>query len=252
MNSTKKVKKNYDIAKTLIPLLHASLMKKKDLKELFEKVEESVEEIMEETKTYNDLTKREKEQISSDFFEIMSVILSNEVLINESTYLEEAKDEIITVANKIPNFLKRIRVENKEVENLIQISLTYIIKESYMFHNTLYLSDYIVVSEMNAYNLKTIKNAIKNISILINYIKKNQKENDIKLNAENFKISGYIYSIGLSALFDYLLKDEKRINDYLRNQEKYLKKIDKSFIENYGMVAKTTSIISEHILDEKD
>ena len=45
-----------------------------------------------------------------------------------------------------------------------------------------------------------------------------------------------------------VLKD--KIEDYKRNQDKYLKKVDKSFIENYGILTKTTKIISKNIKEE--
>jgi hypothetical protein len=250
MNNIKEVKKNYNIAKTLTPLLHASIVRKKDLKELFDKVNNSVEIILQETKHYKDLTNEEKIQISSDLYEIMSIILANEVITNDNTYIDEAQYELISILEKIPNFLKRIKVEDKEIENIIQVGLTYIIKESYMFHNSLYLADYCLLQEMRVYNLKTIKNAIKNISLLLNYIKENKISEKEELTSQNFKICGYIYSIGLGSLFNIVLKDPDKISDYMDNQEKYLRKVDKTFIENYGVLTKTTKIISKIIKND--
>tara|TARA_Y100001960_G_scaffold184689_1_gene193475 strand:- start:54675 stop:55427 length:753 start_codon:yes stop_codon:yes gene_type:complete len=250
MSNIKEIKKNYNIAKTLTPLINASIIGKKNLKELFDTVNDSVDSILSETKHYKDLTKEERSQINSDLYEIMSVILANEVINNNNTYLDEAQYELIGVLEKIPNFLKRIKVEDKEIENIIQVGIMYIIKESYMFHNTLYLSDHLLFQEMKAYNLKTIKNAIKNISLLLNYIKENKISEKKELTSQNFKICGYLYSIGLGSLFNIILKDEDKIEDYKRNQDKYLKKVDKSFIENYGILTKTTKIISKNIKEE--
>jgi len=174
-------------------------------------------------------------------------MLAGEVLNNNNTYIEKTKDEILYIFDKIPNFLKKINITDDSFNKLIHSGLTYIIKEAYAFHNTLYLSDIITLNEMRMYSLKVIKTAISSISILLNYIKDMQKTNENKLQAENFKMSGYIYSIGLSSLFDYLSKDEDKIRDYLDNQDKYIKKIDKTFIENYTILTKTTKLISESI-----
>tara|TARA_Y100000588_G_scaffold23752_1_gene23801 strand:+ start:33016 stop:33576 length:561 start_codon:yes stop_codon:yes gene_type:complete len=186
MSNIKEIKKNYNIAKTLTPLINASIIGKKNLKELFDTVNDSVDSILSETKHYKDLTKEERSQINSDLYEIMSVILANEVINNNNTYLDEAQYELIGVLEKIPNFLKRIKVEDKEIENIIQVGIMYIIKESYMFHNTLYLSDHLLFQEMKAYNLKTIKNAIKNISLLLNYIKENKISEKKRINKSKF------------------------------------------------------------------
>ena len=247
MSNIKEVKKNYNIAKTLTPLINASVIGKKDLKSLFEKVDKSVDTILQETSHYKDLTKEEREQITSDLYETMSIILANEVITNDNTFIDEAQYELISVLEKIPKFLKRIKVEDKNIENAIQVGLTYIIKESYMFHNSLYLTDLCLLQEMRALNLKTIKNAIKNISLLLSYIKENKISEKEELTSQNFKICGFIYSIGLGSLFNIVLKDEDKIMDYLDNQEKYLKKVDKTFIENYGILTKTTASISKMI-----
>lgn len=247
MNNIKEVKKNYNIAKTLTPLINASVVSKKDLKELFDKVDKSVDAILQETSHYKDLTKEEREQITSDLYETMSVILANEVITNDNTYIDEAQYELISVLEKVPNFFKRIKIEDKNIENTIQVGLTYIIKESYMFHNSLYLADYCMLQEMRALNLRTIKNAIKNIALLINYIKENKISEKEDLTSQNFKICGFIYSIGLGSLFNIVLKNENKIMDYMENQEKYLKKVDKTFIENYGILTKTTKSISKMI-----
>jgi hypothetical protein len=247
MKETKNIKKNYNIAKTLTPLLNASLIKKRDLKELFMEVDRSVGEILEESKLYKNLTNQEKAKVTTDLYELFSTMLASEVLNNNNTYIEETKEEVLYIFDKIPNFLKKININDESFNKLIQSGLTYIIKEAYSFHNTLYLSDIITLNEMRVLSLKVIKTAIKSIALLLNYIKTQQKDSNIKLQAENFKMSGYIYSIGLSSLFEYLSKDEKRIKDYLKNQEKYIKKIDKTFIENYTILTKTTKLISEEI-----
>lgn len=247
MNETKNIEKNYNIAKTLAPLLHASLVKKRSLKELFVEVDNSVNDIINESDLYKNLNNREKEKITKDLYEVMSTILANEVLNNNNTYIDESKEEILYIMNKLPNFFKKINVEEEKFNKVIQTGLTYIIKESYSFHNTLYLSDELTLNEMRIYNLKTIKSAIKSIVLIINYLKENNKDQQEKLTSENFKLSGYIYSTGLSSLFEYLLKDPDRVFDYIENQDKYLKKIDKTFIENYGILTKTTKLISETI-----
>ena len=63
MNETKNIEKNYNIAKTLAPLLHASLVKKRSLKELFVEVDNSINDIINESDLYKNLNNREKEKI---------------------------------------------------------------------------------------------------------------------------------------------------------------------------------------------
>jgi hypothetical protein len=245
MKDIKNIEKTYNIAKTLTPLLHASLIKKKSLKDLFMEVDKTVNEIISESEIYQNLNNNEKLKISKDLFETIAVLMSNEVLHNNNSYMDETKDEIIYLMNKLPNYFRKINIEDEKFNKIIQTGLTYIIKESYSFHNTLYLSDELTLNEMRIFNLNTIKTAVKNIALIMNYLKENT--NDEKLTSENFKMSGYIYSIGLASLFEFLMKDPKKINDYINNQEKYLKKIDKTFIDNYGILTKTTKAITNII-----
>lgn len=245
MKEAKNIKKNYSIAKILAPLLSAHLIKKKDLKDLFLEVDKCVNDVLENSKLYKNLNENQKTEVSTELYELFSTMLSNELLNNNNSYLEETKEDVIYIFDKIPNFLTRLKIDNESFDKKIHIGMTYIIKDIYNFHNTLYLSDFLTLDEMRLFSLKFIKTALKSLSLLIDYITKENEE----IKTETFKMAGYIYSVGLSSLFEYLSKNENKINDYIKNQDKYIKKIDKTFIENYTILAKTTKIITKQIKD---
>lgn len=243
---SKDLKKNYEIAKIITPLLEASLIKKKELKMLLEKVTNAADEVLETSKIYKDLSNKDKNTIRGQLIEIFSLLLSTEVIYNDTTYLEDAKEELIYVLDKMPLFFKNIQIDDKELEDNVQNGLAYIFKELYSFHNILYLSNYITLDEFRSLILKNTAAAIKSTMLIINVIKEQNTEN-LYLNSFNFKLSGYIYSIGLSSLFEYLVKEEEKIIDYLENHEKYIKKIEKTFFETYSVMTRTTKIITEKI-----
>lgn len=213
---------------------------------LLEKVTNAADEVLETSKIYKDLSNKDKNTIRGQLIEIFSLLLSTEVIYNDTTYLEDAKEELIYVLDKMPLFFKNIQIDDKELEDNVQNGLAYIFKELYSFHNILYLSNYITLDEFRSLILKNTAAAIKSTMLIINVIKEQNTEN-LYLNSFNFKLSGYIYSIGLSSLFEYLVKEEEKIIDYLENHEKYIKKIEKTFFETYSVMTRTTKIITEKI-----
>ena len=120
MKEVKNIKKTYNIAKTLAPLLNASLIKKRDLKELFLEVDRTVGEIIEESKLYKNLTDQEKSKVTSDLYELLSTMMATEVLNNNNTYIEETKEEVLYIFDKIPNFLKKLNISDENFNKLIQ------------------------------------------------------------------------------------------------------------------------------------
>lgn len=222
------------INKKITPLILITEKNQKfSLKDLISEIDSKRDYIIKEIKEHYSLSKYEIQNIEEEISYLLSKMMVFQVEVNDNIYLDDFVDYLIEIINiNIDHFLKK---ENREKSINLFMSIKESVFEIHNFHDTLYFSDYINLEEMQKINNHYIENILKINYEIIFYLKKN-KNNDIQYIYSITNLIDEIYSNTLKNFFYTISNNDKELKDYVINYEKFIKKIENSFIEKYSLI----------------
>jgi hypothetical protein len=248
----KESKRRLNLSKELLPLLIAS-NKKNDtnLLKLFDEVDSKVFYIIDQISDIDIIDKSLKLEIKNDLAALLSNLLSYNVIFDNNYILDESVDELIEYIQFSQDSLKKVDKKNKKEDIIIISTITSgLFSEINRFHSMLYFSNIITFQELQLLNNNITVSVIQNLGALIEYLKENNFNGKRNI-YDIVKLSTRIYIDILEGLFLNLSKSEDKMIKYKENQEKYIEKIEKIYIEQYSIFNTSCSNLNKKLTIEK-
>lgn len=232
-------KKIKDISK-FFPFIYASIIS--DNEDLIDEDHLSeINNIVERIVNTLDISKNNKEEYIEDVTQVVSEIISSNLILFDDPNFEWTENFIIDFfTNHKHNFSKN----SDDLKVLIINSLSLAIKEYLNFHSLLYFSDKITLKELNRLNRKVLNKSALILIETLHFINKNLGSDFLK---EHVKMSGRVYAYALSGLFNALNNNPSRIIDYLKNPDKFLNNVEEMFLENYSSLVVQSDLVINKI-----
>lgn len=213
----------------------ASNLQNVNQKEIFSIIINNSKEILKEFNLKeNDLKSNE---LKKEVIKNLSSMMAANIIYSKDLNLSSMTNNIKEVLNN--DLIDEITIKNSNRfdKSTIGIIIIPIYKEIKQFHLSLFYSDYLKKEEVFKYD----ENLINYILNSILKIKNNTNEGSF---LEYIKLHTKIYTMVLNIFFENILKNDKIINEYKKNQKIFIEELDINYKQTLKEFEKSIEIIT--------
>lgn len=230
--------KQFSVMKILSPL--AAYADEQDLsfEKMFSDIKKCVDEISSFAKDKIDNYEKDKIYIQRSMYEVMADTFLNDYLLNDSINVDKHIDNAKKTLTQI---VSESNAYNKNLVSLSMSSIFRVMNESYQFHNSLYFAEKIRFSDVVRLNDIILNSALKNILGVLYLYEYNINNSNVDLGekfnkeflCESANMASNIYADCLASLFEKLSNEKDEVKLYIKTPQKFIKKVEKLFIEYF-------------------
>lgn len=224
--------KKINLYRIILPLMHVKIKSNNNFKisKSYESIKYATNDIVNSLIDSNKIKKSDSEYYSVFLMETLSILHSYEIIHHNNACIDDIKDNLLEFFEN-----SNLQKESFKKDYFEKVISTKIYSEINKFHSMLYFSGVIDFNELKKLN-KNILISINKITMELILYLKTKTFSDTKYIYETIKVASMVYTDIIEVLFLNLSKNEKKMNEYIKKQDVYIKKIEELFIEQYSLL----------------